>query len=103
MSTTICGASDDLVEFEGAIYGEAPLGSGDRSLVTLKAPDGTKMRLTVEFCGPSNRDGWEVTVDENPGGWPVERFRSHDDEPDYGVRVTTPEGTTAKCDGGKVR
>ena len=103
MNTTIYGASDDLVEFHGAIDGEMPLGSGDRSKVTLRAPDGTKMRLTVEFCGSGNRDGWDVAVEENPGGWPFERFESHGNEPDWGLRVDAPEGTTAKCDGRKVR
>src|SRR3954467_9114062 len=103
-STEITGASDDLVEFDGAIYGESPLGSGDRSKVTLRAPDGIKMRLEVEFCGEVNPDGWDVHVVENPGGWVLERFQSRTDEgPDWGLRVWAPEGTTAKCDGKKVR
>lgn len=111
MSTTqqarIYGASDDLVEFDGAIYGEASLGRGDRSKVTLKAPDGTKMRLTAEFCGGENVEGWHVEVVDNPGQWATATFKSReredDDGCDYGVLVDVPAGTTAKCDGKRVR
>ena len=111
MTTTqqvrIYGASDDLVEFDGAIYGEAYLGEGDRSKVTLKAPDGTKMRLVAEFCGGDNVEGWAVTVVDNPGRWAVAEFKSRDpaddDGCDYGVVVDVPEGTAAKCNGERVR
>lgn len=106
MTTTaqalISGASDDLVEFDGAIYGEMPLGAKDRSVVTLKAPDGTTMRLLVEFGGPTNPEGWQVTVTDNPGGWATEEYASHDDEPDVGLKVEVPVGTKGKCDGKKV-
>ena len=43
MSTTgkarIYGASDDLIEFDGAIYGEAGWYSDRPAKITLKAPD----------------------------------------------------------------
>lgn len=100
--TRVSGGSDDLVEFDGAIYGEMPLGAKDRSTVTLKAPDGTTMRLRVEFCGDANPDGWKVTVTDNPGNWTVQEYRSHDDEPDWGLIIDVPEGTKGKCDGKKV-
>lgn len=103
----IYGASDDLVEFDGAIYGEACLGEGDRSKITLKAPDGTKVRLVAEFCGSANPDGWLVRVTENPCDWPAVEYTSRQDndydERDLGVILTVPAGTTAKCDGKRVR
>lgn len=100
----IYGASDDLIEFDGAIYGEASWYSDNPAKVTLKAPDGTKMRLTAEFCGKGNPDGWKVAVVDNPGGWPVEGIvTGHEDEPDHGVEVTVPAGTKAKCNGERVR
>lgn len=100
----ISGASDDLIEFDGAIYGEATLGSGDVSKITLKAPDGTKMSLAAEFCGHRFPDGWVVRVVDNPGGWEWDTFVSREDEgPDCGITVNVPEGTTAKCDGKRVR
>lgn len=105
-TATIYGASDDLIEFDGAIYGEASWPRDDAAKVTLKAPDGTKMRLRVQFCGPGHPDGWLVAVDENPGGWSWERFDSNPDDEDaddVGVRVMVPQGTTAKCNGEKVR
>jgi hypothetical protein len=101
---TIYGASDDLIEFDGAIYGEASWPSDDLAKITLKAPDGTKMRLTAQFCGDTNTEGWAVLVVDNPGGWPVEPLvTGHEDEPDHGVRVVVPEGTKAKCNGEPVR
>lgn len=99
---TVYGDSDDLVEFRGAVYGESPVGEDDRSKVVLTAPDGTKMRLLVEFCGDTNPDGWHVTVTDNPGEWPTVEFASNDDEPDTGLIITVPEGTKGKCDGKKV-
>lgn len=111
MSTTqkarIYGASDDLIEFDGAIYGEASWYADHAAKVTLKAPDGTKMRLAVAFCGAENLDGWHVQVVDNPGRWAVAEFKSRqredDDGSDWGVIVDVPLGTTAKCNGKRVR
>lgn len=105
-TATIYGASDDLIEFDGAIYGEAGLNlSTGVSSVTLKAPDGTRMKLRAEFCQAGHPDGWKVYVVDNPGVWDWRPFDSLKDEDghDIGVKVDVPEGTTAKCDGKRVR
>ena len=103
-TAVIYGASDDLIEFEGAIDGEVSWYSDRPAKVVLKSPDGTKMRLRVQFCGEAHPDGWIVLVDDNPGEWSWERFDSHPKgEDDIGVRVEVPAGTTAKCNGKKVR
>jgi hypothetical protein len=102
----IYGASDDLIEFDGAIHGEASWYSDHPAKITVKAPDGTKMRLTAQFCGPANEDGWSVQVVDNPGGWAVEPLitgHPDDGEPDFGVKLHVPAGVTAKCNGEKVR
>ena len=111
MSTTgkarIYGAREDLIECDGAIYGEAGWYSDRPAKITLKAPDGTKMRLAAQFCGGDNVEGCAVTVKDNPGLWAVAEFKSREREDDegcdYGVIVDVPEGTTAKCNGERVR
>lgn len=104
---TIYGASDDLIEFDGAIFGEAPAHLGADSLVILTAPDGATLNIRVGF-GEDNPDGWAVTVashGEQSPSWPM-RFEpapGRNPEGDPAIVIDVPEGTTATCDGEPVR
>ena len=102
--TTIFGYSDDLVEFEGAIYGEATSNSSDENDIVLTAPSGEKLELTVEFCGV-NPDGWGNRIEHDgtqaPG--PITFGVSPDNDDDAAITITHPEGTTATCNGEDVR
>lgn len=105
-TTTIYGASDDLIEFDGAINGEAgaPI-DGTPATVILTAPDGASLTLHVGFCcREMNRDGWAISVqshgDQSPS-WPM-RFVAtpgRNPESDPAIEITHPEGCTATCDG----
>lgn len=102
-TTTIYGYSDDLIEFDGAIYGEAGLGNGDESTVILTAPDGATLTLGLGFC-TDNPDGWSITLQthgpQSPS-WPM-RFvpaPGHHADEDPAIEIDVPEGTTATCDG----
>ena len=74
---------------------------------TESLPRGRDGGLAAQFCGGNNVEGWAVTVKDNPGQWAVAEFKSReredDDGCDYGVIVDVPEGTTAKCNGERVR
>lgn len=58
MSTKIYGASDDLIEFEGDLRGEASGGSQQGALVALS--DGTI--LLVNYGKPVLGGVWAITV-----------------------------------------
>lgn len=104
-TTTIYGASDDLIEFDGAIYGESGAPNGTPATVILTAPDGDTLTLHIGFCCPDmNRDGWAIRVqsngDQSPS-WPI-RFvpaPGRNPEGDPGIEITHPEGTVATVDG----
>ena len=106
-TTTIYGASDDLIEFDGAIYGEAGAytGTPKDSTVIITAPDGATLTLAVGFC-TRNPDGWSIAVETHGGqspSWPM-RFAPRPDRPDDpAIEITHPEGCTATCDGEPVQ
>lgn len=105
-TTTIYGASDDLIEFDGAIYGEANayITPPQDSTVILTAPDGATLTLKIGFC-TSNPDGWGIAVQTHGAqspSWPM-RFvprPGHDEDP--AIEIDVPEGTSATCDGEQV-
>lgn len=99
---TIYGASDDLIEFDGAIYGEADAAWGSDSTVILTAPDRSTLILSIGFCN-ENPDGWAITVKSwgaQTPSWPM-RFAPRPDRPDEdpAIIIDVPEGTVATCDG----
>lgn len=61
MTTKVYGASDDLIEFEGDVYGEVDFysGSDDASPALIVFSDGTL--LTVNY-GKSELGVWEVKL-----------------------------------------
>lgn len=90
---TIYGASDDLVEIEGAFSEEFDALSAWRGRVV--APDGESLIVTAEF-GKSDSDAeWTLGV-ENSGTWPAWpiRFAERPDrEGDPAIVIEVPAGT----------
>ena len=87
----IYGASDDLVEVEGAISEEFDcygIWEG-----TLESPDGKRLIVRAAFLGD-----WEISV--HAGGvdgypdWPINFTERPDREGDAAVRILAPTGTT---------
>lgn len=107
-TTTIYGASDDLIEFDGAIDGEAgAVTAGGESTVILTAPDGATLMLMIGFC-TRNPDGWSIAVETHGAqspSWPMRFVPAPGDrgEGDPAIEITHPEGTTATCDGENVQ
>ena len=111
MSTvTIFGASDDLIEFRGAIDGEAGARWDDDSAVVLHSPSGETMVLLIGYC-TANPDGWSICVES--GTWP-HRITPRPEYPeDQAIEIDVPvvgvqgaggvQGTWAECDGERVR
>ena len=99
---TIYGASDDLIEVEGAVSGEAYL-IGSESWVILTAPDGATLDIMVGFCA-RNPDGWSIVVESHGSHtppWPI-RFVPRPDSggnDDPAVIIDAPDGTVVTCDG----
>lgn len=100
---TIYGASDDLIEVEGAVRGEAYL-IGRESWVILTAPDGATLDIMVGFCS-RNPEGWSIAFESHgrhTPPWPI-RFVPRPgadvfyDDP--AVIIDAPDGTVVACDG----
>ncbi|MBT8161040.1 MULTISPECIES: hypothetical protein [Arthrobacter] len=87
----IYGASDDLIEVEGAISEEFDC-SGKWEGV-LESPDGWRLGVTAKFTGE-----WEIAVVASGEGWypdwPIQFTERPDREGDPAVKIWAPEGTT---------
>lgn len=91
-SILIYGASDDLVEVEGAISDEYDC--WDKTWQgRLKAPDGTFLVVTARF----GHDGWDLNVSAPEGSgfpsWAVTFCPRPDRPEDPAVRIAAPAGT----------
>lgn len=94
---TIYGASDDLVEIEGAIREEYQLGH-DGTRLRLTAPEGESLDVALDFDNPTvgGRLVWTITVaavDAYPE-WPIRFHERPGYEGDPAVTITAPDGTT---------
>lgn len=92
----IYGASDDLVEVEGAIDGADEFNVYDEWVGTLTSPSGKALRVRAEFC-PSGVDDveWRISV-EHTGTtpkWPIHFTTRPDRDSDPAVIITVPVGT----------
>ncbi|WP_051637737.1 hypothetical protein [Rhodococcus sp. UNC363MFTsu5.1] len=90
---TIYGASDDCVEFEGAIndefYAHGPW------VGRLVAPDGDELIVRAEFCKPGTDAEWTLSV-ENSGtwpSWPIRFTERPDRDSDPAIVIDIPDGT----------
>jgi len=93
----IYGASDDLVEVEGAFVEEFeayPKWSG-----WVIAPDGDRLKVKAEFgARGKHKSDWTLTV-ENTGtypDWPIRFGERPDREGDPAIFIDVPEGTIVK-------
>lgn len=95
---TIYGASDDLVEVEGAIREEYDAFARATRL-RLVAPDGASLDVVAEFDGDAPEGAtldWTISVEAVSGypSWPIRFHERPDREGDPAVTIDTPAGTT---------
>lgn len=91
---TIYGASDDLVEFRGAIYDEFNLyGNWVGELI---APGGDSLIVSAVFGNPGSKSDWTLSVENNGTypSWPIHFTERPDMEGDPAIVIDVPEGTT---------
>lgn len=89
----IYGASDDLIEIEGAISEEFDI--YERTTLILAAPSGDELAVILEF-GPHE---WEINVRATSGNgkspsWPIRFGERPGCEGDPAVFIGAPVGTT---------
>src|SRR6218665_3100780 len=95
---TFYGASDDLVEFEGAFseefnhYSEKPW----RGLLT--SPEGDSLVLTAGYGLSGGMSEWTHGVENSSTwpSWPIRFADRPDREGDPAIIITAPEGTTVE-------
>ncbi|WP_190264853.1 hypothetical protein [Glutamicibacter nicotianae] len=91
----IYGASDDLVEIEGAIREEFDI--YEPSTVVLESPGGEFMRVDIQY-----RREWEINVgsmtDVLTPSWPIRFGERPDNEDDPAIIIDAPEGTTVRME-----
>ncbi|MCC3299422.1 hypothetical protein [Arthrobacter caoxuetaonis] len=97
-SILIYGASDDLVEVEGAISDE--FDCWDKTWKgRLKAPDGAFLVVSALY----GSEGWDLNVSAPEGSgfpdWPVSFCPRPDRRDDPAVRIAVPEGTSIEVFG----
>ena len=95
---TIYGASDDLVEVEGAVRDEYPL-ADPCSRLRLTAPDGASLDVVLWFGICIGALDWSIgveAVDAYPS-WPIRFHERPGYEGDPAVTIDAPEGTTVKA------
>lgn len=92
---TIYGASDDLVEFEGAINEEFnTYGPWTGLLVDPKYGDSLIVR--AEYCKAGANSEWTLSVEntDRPCEWPIRFGKRPDRDEDPAIHITVPDGTT---------
>ena len=94
---TIYGASDDLVEVEGAIREEYTLGDPCTRL-RLTAPDGDNLDVVLAFDAPIGCLDWTIRVEAINGypAWPIQFHERPNYKGDPAVTLTVPAGTTVR-------
>ncbi|MBM4575560.1 hypothetical protein GS415_03945 [Rhodococcus hoagii] len=90
---TIYGASDDLVEFDGAIREEFDACSGWAG--ELVAPDGDSLIVSAAFGVPGARADWTLSVENTDTypSWPIRFTERPGYEGDPAIVIDVPEGT----------
>ena len=95
---TIYGASDDLVEVEGAVRDEYPL-ADPCSRLRLTGPDGGTLDVVLWLGICIGALDWSIgveAVDAYPS-WPIRFHERPGYEGDPAVTIDAPEGTTVKA------
>ncbi|MFF2621283.1 hypothetical protein [Oerskovia jenensis] len=96
---TIYGASDDLVEVEGAVRDEFDLGRNGTRL-RLTSPDRQSLDVVADYgAAPAGcRLDWTlaVTAVNAYPSWPIRFHERPDYEGDPAVTIDAPAGTTIK-------
>lgn len=92
----IYGASDDLVEVEGATREEFSAYGDDRWLGVLASPSGEQLLLTAEYTG---RGTWAIgvaPVDEDipMPSWPISVGQAMENRYSAMLTITVPDGVT---------
>jgi len=92
---TIYGASDDLVEVEGAIREEYALGDPCTRL-RLVAPDLESLDVVLLFDGEVGDLDWSIGVEAVNAypSWPIRFHERPGYEGDPAVTIDAPDGTT---------
>jgi hypothetical protein len=94
---TFYGASDDLLEVEGAVVDEFDALSGS-TRVRLTAPDNGTLDVIGQYGRPGSALEWSITVeavDAYPS-WPIRFHERVDREGDPAVTIDAPVGTTVE-------
>lgn len=94
---TFYGASDDLLEVEGAVEDEFDETNGPIR-VRLTAPDGESLDVVAQFCRPGSDLDWTLSVEAVRGypTWAI-RFHGRPDRPgDPAVTIDAPLGSTVE-------
>lgn len=93
----IYGASDDLVEIEGAFSEE--FNAYNKWEGRVLAPNGDALTVYAEFSAPgAYKAEWTITV-ENTGtwpSWPIHYEERPDREGDPALVIDVPEGTVVE-------
>ena len=94
---TIYGASDDLVEVEGAIREEYTLGDPCTRL-RATAPDGDSLDIVLRFDGQVGSLDWSIGVEAVNAypSWPIRFHERPGYEGDPAVTIDAPAGTTVQ-------
>lgn len=92
---TIYGASDDLIEFEGAISEEFNA-YGPWHGVLVDPKHGDSLIIRAEFGKASSDSEWTLSVEntDRPCEWPIRFGKRPDREEDPAIHITVPAGTT---------
>ena len=87
------GASDDCVEFEGAIHDEFYTRPDGTWTGTLQDTDGGTAQLRATWC-VENPDGWHLEVTDHYGDcpWPITKAARDDRPEDPMLVLTVPDG-----------
>lgn len=93
---TIYGASDDLVEVEGAFVEEFEAYGPWRGRVV--APSGEELIVTAEFGKPRAAADWTLGVENSDTwpAWPIRYVERPDREGDPAIEIEVPDGTIVK-------